>query len=107
MAKIKQINFTLLKKTFDDMNNEKGMLGLALIKEAEFMKKTLTKLKKEIGNQMVVPMDQGKYVIERANPALSPYNTMSKNYQSLIKQINDLLPVDTGPLEDSFDDDDL
>ena len=106
--KIVKVNFKLLKETFNEMDNEKGILGLTLIKEAEYMKKTLTKLKKEIDAEgIVVQMDQGKYIIDRANPALSPYNTMIKNYQSIIKQLNDLLPeIPTDP-EDKFDEDDL
>ena len=90
MEKIKPINFKILKKLFNEMDNEKGMLGLALIKELEFMKKTLNKLKKELSDKGVVTeMPQGKYSIERANPALTQYNSMIKNYQSTVKQIND------------------
>ena len=48
MDKIKPISFKNLKKIFNEMSSEKGMLGLTLIKELEFMKKTLTKLKKEL-----------------------------------------------------------
>lgn len=108
MEKIKSINFKSLKKVFSDMDSEKSMLGLALIKEAEYMKTTLSKLKKEINSRgLVVEMDQGKYFIERANPAISPYNTMLKNYQSTIKQINDLLPEELIKNEDFFDEDDL
>lgn len=108
MDKIKSINFKNLKKTFNDMNNEKGMLGLTLVKELEFMKKTLTKLKKELSDKGVVTeMSQGKYSIERANPALTQYNSMIKNYQSTVKQINDLLPKDSLDNYDDFDNDEL
>ncbi len=107
MDKIKPINFKNLKKLFNEMNNEKGMLGLALIKELEFMKKTLNKLKRELTNKGVVTeMSQGRYSIERANPALTQYNSMIKNYQSTVKQINDLLPKDSID-DDDFDNDDL
>ena len=37
MVKIKAVNFKSLKELFNEMDNEKGMLGLALIKELEFM----------------------------------------------------------------------
>lgn len=90
------------------MNSEKGMLGLTLIKELEFMKKTLTKLKKELNEKGVVTeMPQGKYSIERANPALTQYNAMIKNYQSTVKQINELLPKDSIDGIDDFDNDEL
>ncbi len=108
MEKIKSINFKSLKNTFNEMSNEKGMLGLALIKELEFMRKTLTKLKKEISDDGVVTeMSQGKYSIDRANPALTQYNSMIKNYQSTVKQINDLLPKDSIDNYDDFDNDEL
>ena len=38
-------------------------------------------------------MCQGKYSIERTNPALNQYNTTMKNFTGCIKQLNDLLPV--------------
>ena len=108
MDKIKSINFKNTKKLFNEMNNEKGMLGLALIKELEFMKKTLNKLKKELTEKGVVTeMSQGKYSIDRANPALTQYNSMIKNYQSTIKQINDLLPSESLDGYDDFDNDEL
>lgn len=108
MDKIKPINFKNLKKIFNSTASEKGMLGLTLIKELEFMKKTLTKLKKELSDKGVVTeMSQGKYSIERANPALSQYNAMVKNYQSTVKQINDLLPENSADNFDDFDNDDL
>ena len=108
MNKIKPINFKNTKKLFNEMNNEKGMLGLALIKELEFMKKTLNKLKKELTEKGVVTeMSQGKYSIDRANPALTQYNSMIKNYQSTIKQINDLLPSESLDGYDDFDNDEL
>ena len=52
-------------------------------------------------------MCQGKYNIDRANPALSQYNMMIKNYQSCIKSIADLLPKEDNSNEDDFDNDEL
>ena len=52
-------------------------------------------------------MSQGKYSIDRANPALTQYNSMIKNYQSTVKQINDLLPKDSLDGNDDFDNDEL
>ena len=48
-------------------------------------------------------MCQGAYSIDRENPALRSYNTSIKNYQSLIKQITELLPKDEKSIEDEFD----
>ena len=78
MEKIKPVNFKILKNAFNEMDNETGMLGLSLLKELEFMKSTITKLQREVKQKGVVTlMDQGKYSVERANPALVQYNVIS------------------------------
>lgn len=108
MKKIKEIDIKSVKDTFAEMGTDKAKLGLSLIEEAEFMKSTLSSLKKKIESDGVVTsMCQGKYDIERANPALSQYNMVIKNYQSCINNIVNLLPKDELPTEDNFDEDDL
>lgn len=108
MKKIKRIDLNSVKITFENMANDKSNLGLALIEEAEFMKSTLEQLKSKIKSDGVVTsMCQGKYDIDRANPALSQYNMLIKNYQSCINNIVNLLPKDNFPNEDNFDDDEL
>ena len=108
MTKIKEIDIKSVKETFEEMGTDKSKLGLALIEEAEFMKQTLSQLKKKVESDGVVTsMCQGKYDIERANPALSQYNMLIKNYQSCINNIVNLLPKEELPAEDNFDDDDL
>ena len=107
MKQIKAINFKSLKNVFNEMPEERAMLGLSLIKELEFMKTTMNKLKKELRDKGVVTeMDQGKYTIDRANPALQQYNAMTKNYNSTIKQISELIPKDLVDIDD-FDNDEL
>lgn len=108
MKKVKEIDLKSLKETFENMDSDKGKLGLTLLEETIFMKLTLDELKKNVqDNGVVTEMCQGKYNIERANPALNQYNSLIKNYQNSIKQINDLLPKEETGNEDSFDDDDL
>lgn len=93
----------MLEKTFESMNNDRGKLGLNLLNEATFLSDTLEKLKKIIKKEeLVEDMSQGTYSIRRANPALSSYNTSIKNYQSLIKQINELLPTEV-IVDDEFE----
>lgn len=93
LKKIKEIDLKSVKSTFENMNNDKATLGLSLVEEAVFMKTTLGDLKKAIDEGGVITsMCQGKYNIDRANPALSQYNMLIKNYQTCIKNINDLLP---------------
>ena len=103
MKKIKEVDLKSVKTTFEKMNNDKSKLGLSLIEEAEFMKVTLNDLKdKIVQDGVVTSMCQGKYNIDRANPALSQYNMLIKNYQTCIKNINDLLPKEEY-IDDVFD----
>lgn len=103
----KRINLDLktIKETFLEMDSDKSKMGLNLLEEATFMKKTLKKLRVNINkNGVVTDMCQGNYSIERANPALQQYNSLIKNYQSCIKQICELLPEDSGGSgSDDFD----
>lgn len=102
------IDLKSVKKTFEEMDSDKGKLGLTLLEEAEFMKITLGELKKNIqDNGVVTKMCQGSYDIERANPALNQYNSLIKNYNSIIKQVYDLLPKEEFTNYDTFDEDDL
>lgn len=105
MKKVKEVDLNSLKKTFETMANDKGKLGLTLLEEIMFMRVTLNSLKGNIiTNGVVTEMCQGEYSIERANPALSQYNSLIKNYQSGIKQLTDLLSANTKTNEDEFDD---
>ena len=107
LKKIKEIDLKSVKSTFENMNTDKATLGLSLVEEAVFMKTTLGDLKKAIDEGGVITsMCQGKYNIDRANPALSQYNMLIKNYQTCIKNINDLLPKEEYA-EESFDIDTL
>lgn len=88
------------------MENDKGKIGLDLLVEVQFMKKTLERLREEIdNNDLVMEMQQGSYSIDRSNPALKTYNTTITNYNKLIKQLTDLLPnQDTKTNVDEFED---
>ena len=82
-----------LEATFKNMDNDKGRVGLDLLTEVQFMKRTLERLRNEIDNSdLVIEMQQGSYSIDRSNPAIATYNTTITNYNKLIKQITDLLP---------------
>lgn len=98
-------NLNVLESTFVSMNNEAGRLGMNLLKEAKFLKTTLTKLKAEVKKTGVVTdMCQGSYSIQRENPALKSYNASLKSYQSLLKQMSDLIVIVPKSPEDEFDD---
>lgn len=107
MKKMEEIDLKSIKETIDTLDNDRKVLCSGLLNELIFMQVTLDDLKKEVQNRGVVTkMCQGKYDIERANPALNQYNTLIKNYSSCIKQLNELLPKETSTEED-FEDDEL
>lgn len=93
MANKKSININELRIVFEKMNDNKSKLALSLLDKAEFMEDTLKQLQDRIKeNGVVTSMCQGSYNIDRANPALQAYNVTIKNYNSVIKQLVDLLP---------------
>lgn len=88
MAKAKVNDLNILREQLKD-----NALGIALLDKAVFMEKTLADLQQEItSGGVVTKMCQGSYDIDRANPALQAYNTTIKNYTTVIKQLNDMLP---------------
>lgn len=84
-----------LKETFEKEKSNQSKLAMTLIDEAIFCEKTLKRLKTKTNKEgPITEMCQGKYSIERENPALKSYNTTIKNYQNLLKQISELLPIE-------------
>ena len=101
MAKKKISNIKELKNTFEQLDDDKSRLALSLLDKAEFLEDTLQELKIKVKlNGVVTEMCQGDYSIERENPALKSYNTTVKNYTSVIKQLNDMLPSKENPNKD-------
>ena len=101
MAKKKVSNIKELRTTFEKIDNDKSKLALSLLDKAEFMEDTLNELQKKVkDNGVVTKMCQGSYEIDRENPALKAYNTTIKNYTSVIKQLNDMLPEEKKINED-------
>ena len=94
MGKIKanSVDLKKLRDTFAEMNNEKGILGLALLEEIVFQKETLEKMRKDIKESSLVA-EYNSY--KRSNPIIAGYNAMIKNYSQLIRQCVDLLPTES------------
>ena len=108
MKKIEEFDLISIKETIDTLDNDRKVLCMSLLNEIIFMQNTLEDLKREVSDHGVVTkMCQGKYDIERANPALNQYNTLIKNYSSCIKQLNELLPKENNGTDDNFEDDEL
>ena len=107
LKKIDKVDFISLKETINTMENDKKELCISLLNEIKFMNVTLNELKNKVESDGVITtMCQGKYDIQRANPALNQYNSLIKNYSSCIKQLNELLPKVSSE-EDEFDSDEL
>ena len=105
MSKKKNVDLKVLKILFEENDTAKSKLALSLLDKAEFMEETLKILQEKVKKDGVVTsMCQGTYEIDRENPALRSYNTTIKNYTSVIKQLNDMLPAKNTPQGDGFDD---
>lgn len=78
---------------------EKQSMCLQLITNAVFMEEQLTKLQAEIReNGVVSEYKNGENQWgTRKSPEVDVYNSMIKNYTSVIKQINDILPDAPAP----------
>lgn len=105
MAKKKISNIEVLKNTFKQLDDDRSKLALSLLDKAEFLEDTLQELKIKVQlHGVITEMCQGDYSIERENPALKAYNTTVKNYTSVIKQLNDMLPKEPeNPKDDGFE----
>lgn len=107
LKEIKKFNYNSIKENIENLPKDKQELCNSILNELIFMETTMDDLKKEIQDKgVVVDMCQGKYSIQRTNPALNQYNTTIKNYTNCLKQLNDLLPPDSSP-EGEFDPDSL
>lgn len=103
MAKNKNMNLEKIKEVFEQEETNKNRLGLSLVTKAIFMEETLNELEKKVKkNGVVTSMCQGAYDIDRENPALKSYTSLIKNFNTIIKQINELLPTEQ-PKEDEFE----
>lgn len=96
-----------LRKIYSDITKDKQALIDGLISRAAYMRVTLEDYEKDIdenGYYELFTQSEKTDPYERERPAARLYNTMNKNYQSIIKQLADLLPKDSGVEEDdSFD----
>lgn len=84
-----------LRKSYKDIPKENVAVTDGLIRRAAYMRVTLEDFEKDLDeNGYVELFSQSEKMdpYERERPVARLYNTMNKNYQSIIKQLNDLLP---------------
>lgn len=82
-----------LKSIYENLPEDRLKVIEKLIDRAAYMLVSLQDMESRMNKDgLLTEMKQGEYSIERAHPLLSPYNTMVKNYASVVKQMNEILP---------------
>lgn len=88
-----------IKRLYKNMAPERLESAEKLIERAAYMVVSLEDMEKIISRDgLVIEMQQGDYTIERAHPLLTPYNAMVKNYSSVVKQLNEMIPEEDAKL---------
>ena len=98
-----------LTKIYSEIPEEKKRLIDGLINRAAFMRITLEDMEKDLDeNGFVEYFTQSEKTepYERERPVARLYGTMNKNYQSIIKQLSDILPKEDArkEVDDGFED---
>ena len=92
-----------LNRIYKDVSKENKSIIEGLINRAAFMRITLEDMEADLdGRGFVEPFSQSERMepYERERPVARLYNTMNKNYQSIIKQLSDLLPKQEAKKDD-------
>ena len=85
-----------LTTIFKDLEKDKKIYADRLINQASFMYATLKSLQEIINESGTVELfENGAKQMLREHPATKTYNTMIKNYTSIVKQLIELTPAVT------------
>lgn len=100
-----------LRKNYRDLPKETLGSVDGLIREAAYMRVQLELYRRDLDQQGYTEMFRQSEKVEpyeRERPVARLYNTMNKNYQTIIKQLSDMLPKPKpgkqGEVDDGFDD---
>ena len=98
-----------LKRIYKNIDKDNKAIIEGLIQRAAYMRVTLEDWEKDImenGYYEMFTQSEKTDPYERERPVARLYNTMNKNYQSLIKQLSDLVPKEVKVVEedDGFND---
>jgi len=97
-----------LTKSYEDLPESKKASAERLIPRAAYMRITLEDYEKDIkenGSYEMFTQSDKTDPYERDRPVARLYNTMNKNYQSIMKQLDDLVPKqEAKPEDDGFGD---
>lgn len=96
-----------LRKSYSDLSDDKMNTVDGLIRRASYMRIALEDYEKDLienGSVEFFTQSEKTDPYERERPVIRLYNAMNKNYQSIIKQLSDLLPKTQKQIEgDGFD----
>lgn len=97
-----------IKRVYKELPKDKTDVTQGLIRRAAYMRITLEDMENYLDENGFVEMfsqSDNQTPYERERPVARLYNTINKNYQSIIKQLSDLLPkVEPKEQDDGFDD---
>lgn len=92
-----------LKRIYKNIDKDKKAIIDGLIQRAAYMRVALEDWEKDIMDNGYIEMftqSEKTDPYERERPVARLYNTMNKNYQSIIKQLTDLFPKQVAKEED-------
>jgi hypothetical protein len=88
---------TELTRITKDVSKDKRAFVDRLINQAAFMCATLNELQGILNTDGAIELfEQGVQKMLREHPAAKTYNTMIKNYISIIKQLSEIVPPEEG-----------
>ena len=95
-----------LRSIYQDIDSDQFKTVEELINRAAYMLATLQDYEKDIDENGYVELfsqSESQTPYERERPVVRLYNTLSKNYQSIIRQLSQLIPNDVKTTDDGFD----
>lgn len=91
-----------LRKNYKEIKVDKLAIVDGLIRRAAFMRVTLEDMENDLdtgGFYELFSQSENQDPYERERPVARQYQSMNKNYQSIIKQLSDLLPKESPKTE--------
>lgn len=92
-----------LRKIYKNIDKDNKAIIDGLIQRAAYMRVTLEDYEKDLDENGYVELftqSEKTEPYERERPVARLYNTMNKNYQSIIKQLSDLVPKEVKVVEE-------
>ena len=97
-----------LRKIYENVDEDNKAIIDGIINRAAYMRITLEDWEKDIdekGYMELFTQSEKTPPYERERPVIRLYNTMNKNYQSIINQLSNLVPkYEPEEKDDGFDD---